>query len=160
MTSCTGDRRRRQRASAGGPRAGRLALRQTRCGRRELRAVHHAFDIRGESAGDVQIVWVKGDVDLDTAQRFSEGIRRATTGGDGAVLVDLCEVPFMDSTGLHLLLNLLRRLTRQRREMAVACSPSGVQRLFELTRLDGTFQLYESRAEALAGLEHSGRLGV
>jgi anti-anti-sigma factor len=66
----------------------------------------------------------------------------------------------MDSTGLHLLLNLLRRLTRQNRRMAIACSPSGVQRLFELTRLDCTFDMYDSRDEALAALDHGGRLGV
>ena len=125
-----------------------------------MRAVHHAFNIHVEEAGDVHVVSVEGDVDLDTAQRFSEGLRIASSGGSGPVVVDLCEVPFMDSTGLHLLINLLRRLTRQGRRLAVACSPSGVQRLFELTRLDGTFDLYESRMEALAALESGGRLGV
>lgn len=125
-----------------------------------MRAVQHAFNIRVEATGDIQVVAVRGDVDLDSAQRLSEGLRTASRGGGGPVVVDLCEVPFMDSTGLHLLLNLLRRLTRQGRRMAIACSPAGVQRLFELTRLDGTFEMYDSREEALAALDHGGRLGV
>jgi anti-sigma B factor antagonist len=125
-----------------------------------LRAVHHVFKIRVDAIGETHVVAVAGDVDLDSAQRFSEGLRSASSAGSGSVVVDLCEVPFMDSTGLHLLLNLLRRLTRQGRRMAIACSPSGVQRLFELTRLDGTFDMYDSREEALAALDHGGRLGV
>lgn len=125
-----------------------------------MRAVHHAFNIQVEATGEINVVSVQGDVDLETALRFSEGLRSASHDGQGPVVVDLCEVPFMDSTGLHLLLNLLRRLTRQGRRMAVACRPSGVQRLFELTRLDTTFDIYDSRAEALAALEHGGRLGV
>lgn len=125
-----------------------------------MRAVQHAFNIRVEATGEINVVAVRGDVDLDTAPRFSEGLRSATSAGNGPVVVDLCEVPFMDSTGLHLLLNLLRRLTRQGRRMAIACSPSGVQRLFELTRLDGTFDMYDSREEALVALDRGGRLGV
>jgi len=125
-----------------------------------MRAVQHAFNIRVEATGEINVVAVRGDVDLDTAARFSEGLRTATSAGNGPVVVDLCEVPFMDSTGLHLLLNLLRRLTRQGRRMVIACSPSGVQRLFELTRLDGTFDMYDSREEALVALDHGGRLGV
>lgn len=125
-----------------------------------MRAVHHAFKIHVEATGEINVVAVQGDIDLDTALRFSEGLRSASSAGDGPVVVDLCEVPFMDSTGLHLLLNLLHRLTRQGRRMAVACSPSGVQRLFELTHLDAAFDLHGSRADALASLERGGRLGV
>lgn len=115
------------------------------------------FDVRVDLSGDACVVAVTGEVDLDTAERFNEGLRLAVQGGTGPVVVDLCGVPFMDSTGLHLLLNALRRLTRQRRTMAVACEPIGVRRLFELTRMEDTFDLYASRAEAVAALA-GGRL--
>lgn len=125
-----------------------------------MRAVNQAFKTQVEAIGNVAVVSVEGDVDLDTAEAFSEALRGAAGVGAGPVVVDLCGVPFMDSTGLHLLLNLLRRLTRQGRRMAVASGSSAVQRLFELTRLDGTFELYESRTDALAALDRGGRLGV
>lgn len=110
------------------------------------------FDVRVDLSGDACVVAVTGEVDLDTAERFNEGLRLAVQGGTGPVVVDLCGVPFMDSTGLHLLLNALRRLTRQRRTMAIACEPIGVRRLFELTRMEDTFDLHESRAEAVAAV--------
>lgn len=113
------------------------------------------FEIRLEATGRAQVVTVTGDVDLETAEAFSHALRRAATDGRGPVVVDLCGVPFMDSTGLHLMLNLLRRLTRQRRRLTVACRNNGVRRLFELTRLDGTFDLYETRDEALAALDRA-----
>lgn len=115
--------------------------------------VNDAFDVRVDLAGDVRVVVVAGEVDLDTAERFNEGLRLAVQGGTGSVVVDLCRVPFMDSTGLHLLLNALRRLAHQRRMLAIACEPIGVRRLFELTRMDGTFDLYPSRADAVAALQ-------
>jgi anti-anti-sigma factor len=115
--------------------------------------VNDLFDVHVDLAGDVRVVAVSGEVDLDTAERFNEGLGLAMQGGTGPVVVDLCRVPFMDSTGLHLLLNALRRLTRQRRALAIACEPIGVRRLFELTRMDGTFDLYASRPEAVAALQ-------
>lgn len=124
----------------------------------DLLGPNDEFDVRVDMADGALVVAVRGEVDLDTAERFNEGLRLAVHSGDRPVVVDLCSVPFMDSTGLHLLLNMLRRLTRQRRTMAVACAPTGVQRLFELTRLDGTFDLYPSRAEAVAAV--SGGVGV
>ena len=115
------------------------------------------FDVQVDLAGDVRVVAVSGEVDLDTAEQFNDGLRLAVQGGSGAVVVDLCHVPFMDSTGLHLLLNALRRLKHQRRTLAIACEPIGVRRLFELTRMDGTFDLYFSRSEAVAAVA-GGRL--
>ena len=119
---------------------------------REQRYPDEVFDAQVTLAGDATVVAVSGEVDLETADRFNEALRLAVQGGGGPVVVDLCRVAFMDSTGLHLLLNLLRRLTRQRRSLAIACEPAGVRRLFELTRLDGTFTLYESRDDAIAAL--------
>lgn len=116
------------------------------------RFLDDAFDVRVNLAGEATVVAVRGELDLDCADRFNEGLRLAVRGGSGPVVVDLCDVPFMDSTGLHLLLNTLRRLTRQRRPLAIACRPTGVQRLFELTRMDGTFDIYESRDHALSSL--------
>ena len=115
------------------------------------------FDVQVDLAGDVRVVAVSGEVDLDTAERFNDGLRLAVQGGSGPVVVDLCGVPFMDSTGLHLLLNALRRLKRQRRTLAIACEPIGIRRLFELTRMDSTFDLYSSRSEAVAAVA-GGRL--
>ena len=115
--------------------------------------VDDQFDVRVDLAGAAQVVRVQGELDLGTADRFSGALRTAVQAGDGPVVVDLCDVPFMDSTGLHLLLNLQRRLARSRRSLAIACAPTGVHHLFELTRMDEMFDLHETCEAAIAAVQ-------
>ena len=79
--------------------------------------------------------------------------------GKTAVVLDLSAVEFIDSTGLSVLLNGLRRVTRQRGRMALVCTNPTVLRLFEITRLDATFDIHaQPRRRAQRGAL-GGRLG-
>jgi anti-sigma B factor antagonist len=99
--------------------------------------------------GDALVLEAQGHVDLSTRLKLSTALNDAVTTCDGAVVLDLCEVNFIDSTGIGVLLNALRRLTRQGRLFAVVCPPSPVRRVFEVTGLDGTFALYDEIEPAL-----------
>jgi anti-anti-sigma factor len=57
------------------------------------------------------------------------------------VTIDLRELRFVDSTGLHVLLNVQRRLTRQGRRPRVVCAAGPVRRANELSRLGETLGL-------------------
>jgi anti-sigma B factor antagonist len=59
-------------------------------------------------------------------------------------------VEFIDSTGLSVLLNALRRVTRQQGTLALAVNNPTVLRLFEITRLDSTFDILPDRDAAIA----------
>jgi anti-sigma B factor antagonist len=71
-------------------------------------------------------------------------------------VIDLSGVEFIDSTGLSVLLNGLRRVTRAQGKMALVISNPTVLRLFEITRLDSTFDIYSTREAALAGVQAGG----
>ncbi len=95
-----------------------------------------------------------GEVDLLAAPRLRmhlADVVRESDGGD--VIVDLCDVSFIDSTGLAALLNALRRLTRAGRRLALVCPQGAVLRILQLTRLDSTFSVYDSRDAAVEGLK-------
>jgi anti-sigma B factor antagonist len=68
----------------------------------------------------------------------------------------MTEVEFIDSTGLSVLLNALRRVTRQQGALALAVSNPTVLRLFEITRLDSTFDIAPTRQDAIARVQRSG----
>jgi anti-anti-sigma factor len=99
------------------------------------------------------VLVARGYVDLSTRLKLSTALNDAVTEADGPVILDLCELDFVDSTGLGVLMNTLRRLTRQRRELRLVCPPGNVRRMFEVTGLDSTFSLQDSREEALASLD-------
>ena len=95
------------------------------------------------------VIAVSGEIHVSTAPEFSRRLNAAIAKGKTAVVLDLTGTEFIDSTGLSVLLNGLRRVTRQRGRMALVCINPTVLRLFEITRLDSTFDIRRTRDEAL-----------
>jgi anti-sigma B factor antagonist len=111
------------------------------------------FEISEESVEDgVRVVAVRGEIHVSTAPELGRHLVEATDTGAGALLLDLSEVEFIDSTGLGVLLNALRRARRRGQGMAIVCFNPTVLRLFEVTRLDDTFDILPTRAKALERL--------
>jgi hypothetical protein len=68
--------------------------------------------------------------------------------------VDLSDVPFMDSTGVHVLTEALRRLAPQNRPLAIVCHDGGqVHRVLALLGLLDALTVYSSRERAVIGAE-------
>lgn len=99
--------------------------------------------------GRTHVIAVTGEIHVSTAPEFSRRLNAAIAHGKTAVVLDLSGTEFIDSTGLSVLLNGLRKVTRQHGRMAIVCTNPTVLRLFEITRLDSTFDIYASREEAL-----------
>lgn len=99
--------------------------------------------------GHTRVLDACGEIHVSTAPRFSDRLNAAIAEGKTALVLDLTRVEFIDSTGLSVLLNGLRRITRRHGAMALVCTNPTVLRLFEITRLDSTFEIYPTRDEAL-----------
>lgn len=67
------------------------------------------------------------------------------------VLIDLSQVEFIDSTGLGVLVMLLKRMNSGGK-IAVLGAKAPVRRLFQITRLDSLFALCDSDEDAHAAL--------
>ena len=111
------------------------------------------FDISEDEIDDVSIVIrVVGEIHATTAPELSERLNEAIAVGRTGVVLDLTGVEFIDSTGLSVLLNGLRRITRVRGSMIVACANPTVLRLFEITKLDSTFEILPNCDDAIGRL--------
>jgi anti-sigma B factor antagonist len=95
------------------------------------------------------VMTVSGEIHVTTAEEFSRRLNSAIARGKTGFVLDLTPTEFIDSTGLSVLLNGLRRITRQRGRMAIVCTNPTVLRLFEITRLDSTFDIHSTREHAL-----------
>jgi anti-sigma B factor antagonist len=114
------------------------------------------FDLTEEPLDDHSVVIkVAGEIHATTAPEFSERLNEAIAGGKTGVILDLTGVDFIDSTGLSVLLNGLRRVTRVRGAMVLACANPTVLRLFEITKLDSTFDIVPSCDEAITRLRQA-----
>jgi anti-sigma B factor antagonist len=112
-----------------------------------------------QPAEGLRLISVSGEIHVTTAPDFSVRLNDAIAAGTRGVVIDLSGVEFIDSTGLSVLLNGLRRVTRAHGKMALVISNPTVLRLFEITRLDSTFDIQPSREAALAAVQAAGNNG-
>ena len=105
------------------------------------------------------VLALRGELDVATVPRLAEPLREALAAGKTAVVIDLGELTFLDSTGLMVLLNGLRRVVRQGGNLVIVCTNPTVLRLFDITGTATTFTVVDSRERALAEArgEDSGR---
>jgi anti-sigma B factor antagonist len=101
----------------------------------------------------VTIFAVAGEIHVSTAPEFTGVLTAAIAAGRTRLVVDLADVVFIDSTGLSVLLNALRRVRRAGGAMTVVCTNPTVLRLFEITQLDSTFDLHDDVERALAQVQ-------
>lgn len=105
------------------------------------------FDVKRRIASTMTVLELAGEVDLLTAPRLGMAIDREIRTGAGDLVVDLGDADFIDSVGLHILLNASRRLTRQGRGLIVVCPQGPVRRVLELSRLIDTLNVVTSLRE-------------
>jgi anti-anti-sigma factor len=70
--------------------------------------------------------------------------------GDGAagLWIDLSETEFMDSTGIHLMLDTVRRLSALNRRVAIICPAGRIRRVLDISGAASVLPLYDDRASA------------
>ncbi|NLA36176.1 MAG: STAS domain-containing protein [Actinobacteria bacterium] len=83
-----------------------------------------------------------GELDAFSVQSFRETL--ATLAGDGPVVIDLSEVPFMDSSGLGALIGGIRKIREADGEVVVVCDRAAVLRLLHTTRFDRMVSVVDS----------------
>ena len=98
------------------------------------------------------VIEVEGQVDLYSAPDLKERALNVVDRGNTRVIIDLSKVSFMDSTGLGVLIGMLKRLRETNGSLALVVTDYDIERLFELTGLDGTFAIFRSRDEAQGDL--------
>jgi len=109
------------------------------------------FRLTEESADSgAHVMSVRGEIHLSTAPGFAQRLSKAIDKGNTRIVLDLSGVEFIDSTGLSVLLNGLRRVSQLQGRLALVCANPTVLRLFQITGLQDTFDIFENRAAAVA----------
>jgi anti-sigma B factor antagonist len=68
-------------------------------------------------------------------------------------VVDLDDVGFLDSTALGVLVGVLKRARSEDGDVRIVCTQPRVRKVFEITRLDSAFDLFDSVDEAVRGAQ-------
>ena len=107
-----------------------------------------SMSVARTGVGRRAVLSIAGEVDLDTAPRIADAVDDALEVGALEFWLDLSESEFMDSAGLHLLVETQLRLRLLNRRLAVICGAGPVRRLLEQAGAAGDLPLYHDRAAA------------
>lgn len=115
-----------------------------------MMSTSEAFAVVEASLGGAPAVAVVGEVDVAAVPTLVTALEDAIRASTGAFVIDLCELEFLDSSGLSVLLRARALLARDERGLAIVCPPGAVRRLFEVAGIADLLCLYDTR-EAAAG---------
>ncbi len=107
---------------------------------------------KSESA-TVSIVSINGALNARSAEEAKQTFRDLSDTGIEKVIVNLKDVPFIDSSGLASLVSGLKTLGGEASNLKLAAPQSQARLLFELTMFDRVFEIHNSVDEALESLE-------
>lgn len=101
------------------------------------------------AAGTATVLSVRGEVDIMTATSLRERLLELLELPAGGLVVDLAEVPFLDSTGLGVLIAAFKRATTAGVGMSLARPQRIVANALSLVRIDAVLPVHDSVDDAI-----------
>jgi anti-sigma B factor antagonist len=110
-----------------------------------------------ELEGGVRLVAVHGELDLSTATQLEGPLDDAVRSDDAAVVIDLADCQFIDSTGIALIVRAWQRVDAAagnggKGGLVLCCQNDQVRRILEVTGLEHSLRVFPTRDEAVAAL--------
>ncbi len=99
--------------------------------------------------GDTAVVALTGELDVAGASLIEHEMARIVADhGATALVLDLSDLEFMDSTGLRMMVLADDRARAEDRTFTIVRGQPDVQRVFEITRMEERLRFVDSAAEA------------
>lgn len=99
------------------------------------------------------VIRASGYLDISTSPRLREKIIEVVSEDVSLLLLDLGAIEFLDSSALGVILNGWKRLQAEGGRLGVVSPQPRITKIFEITALNLSIDLYGSLDEARAALE-------
>jgi stage II sporulation protein AA (anti-sigma F factor antagonist) len=106
-------------------------------------AVMLNFDVESRVDGDRAIVTVRGDLDLQVAERVVAEIEKVEEGAPPLLVIDLSGLSFLDSSGMGVIAAAQARAVEAGRRIVLVRPPYSVRRAFELSGFDDVIEVVD-----------------
>ncbi len=102
------------------------------------------FTVTSQQDDGRTVVSVTGEIDVYTAPALQERMYELMDHGHRDLVVDLATVEFVDSSGLGVLVAVLKRVRSLQGRLRLVCDRPNILNLFLITGLTGLFQILPS----------------
>jgi anti-sigma B factor antagonist len=109
------------------------------------------FTLEHDPVAGSQLIVAGGELDISATAELSAIFAMSTAGPQDAVVLDLTNVDFIDSSALGTILRAAQQLEDAGKRMHVVAAEGPVRRLLEITGTAQRFTVHETREQALAG---------
>jgi anti-sigma B factor antagonist len=107
------------------------------------------FEVTESEQPRIPVLHVRGEVDVASAPVFHASLHELIGRDADAVVVDLSQVSFIDSTGLGVLVSAETQVRETGRSIRLVVTHPQIMRLLELTGLDEVFTILSSTRDAV-----------
>lgn len=106
-------------------------------------------NLHGPNGETFPVVTCSGDLDIATCEEFRTAILRQLGGEPSIILVDLASVPFIDSTGLSVLISCHKAAVAAGSECRFVSAVPKVLRVVQTTQLDRFLSIHPTLESAM-----------
>jgi anti-sigma B factor antagonist len=110
------------------------------------------LEIAIDKERNYSILKIKGDVDLYSSPQVRKQILALANKKHASILVDFLEVTYMDSSGVATLVEALQLTNKNGGKLRLFNLGQSIKDVFELSRLDRVFEIYDDEHQALEGI--------
>ncbi len=115
--------------------------------------MRHTPGLTVELDGSIGVASLRGELDIATRHEVEQALRAAFPDEAAALMLDLTEVGFLDSSAVQMLFQLRDDLARSRRTLAIVIPSDALpRRSIEICDSDGVLDLHPTRRHALRAL--------
>lgn len=107
------------------------------------------LELHVENHGAAVVLIIAGQIDLYNDRTLDEELNRLFDEGYRRLVLDMSEVPFVDSAGFGILIAAQKRYRAADGMIHYTNVPKNVESVIKLSRLQDFITVYPSRAEAL-----------
>lgn len=111
------------------------------------------MDTQQQAAQSHEIVQLKGELDAQSVAGFEAQYPNSFWQGSTAVVIDLSDVSFIDSSGVGMLVFLIKRLWANQRQVCLAGAQGQPARLLSMLRIQQSIPCYDTVPASLAALK-------
>ena len=110
------------------------------------------MNISSRHEGGVPVLVLSGRLNQGTADALHAAAMEAVEKADKGLVIDMGGVDFIASVGIRALIRPAQSLSMKGGKLAIANLSPKLSEFFSLTGLDQTFSVYETVADAAAGI--------
>lgn len=94
-----------------------------------------------DKSNDFWKVYLKGEIDISTADELKRSLHKLVDEKNIDIRLNLEDLDYIDSTGLGVIIGILKRLRIENKEVYIEKPKNNVRKIFNITGLDKIFKL-------------------